>query len=160
MYTAVMIDKPSRQLLTWCMMNFIDLKEREFQLETPQKYKLPHHMTINMGEFDEILNNPEMGGKEAELEVDAFLYSHQHGVAAFRVSKAICIVDKFNEQPIKTINDGKSSKHITAAIFKGVKPFKANDLFKISKEKEESGSIVTIDLSHDPLFITGTIIEI
>ena len=126
-YTAVVLEKTSIQLLTYAMKAVTNLVQKGFILKA-HDYRLPHHMTINMGEFDLTLNHEGVLASDyAELQIDEIFWSESVGVAAFRVASKI----SYSDMPSKivTLNDKDSRAHITAAIKHGVKPFRSNDLF-------------------------------
>lgn len=87
-----------------------------YRMATPH-YSLPHHMTINMGDFDQSLNDKSVLGQEIEMYIDGFSYSNELGIAAARVVRTEPEINTINEQP-----------HITIAIQPHGKPFLSNKL--------------------------------
>lgn len=93
-----------------------------YVFQTVQGESLPHHMTINLGNFDERLNNKEILGATATLWVSHFLYNDKACAA---------VVDRaeVNGVPINTINDRTSGKHITMCLLPPARPVDSNTLF-------------------------------
>ena len=155
-YTAVILEKTSCQLLTWAMRATANLEGKGFGLKA-HDYHLPHHMTINLGEFDIALNHEKVLYCDfAELEIDSLFWSESVGAAAYRVCpKSAWTEDpKFVRHPIKTINDDKSHAHITVALRDGVKPVRSNDLFS-----EDPLEDLNLHKFNDPLIVRGSVRE-
>lgn len=117
MYTALTLDEQSRSILQSAFPCV-----GSFQSETQSGTPLPHHMTINMGMFDESLNPKHQIGNIYLIEVDGLLYDQR--IAAARVVKA---VDVIHGEPITTRN---RFPHITMglAIGQNVRPVESNVL--------------------------------
>lgn len=130
MYTAAVLVDGQRNLLQIALSELLDLEAEGFLFQTPKGDALPHHLTINMGEFDEVLNCRSMLGMPVELVVDGFWYDRDLGVCAARVSRATCCIVGDERQAdyyesVKTVNE---SPHITMCLKPGVKPFLSNKL--------------------------------
>jgi hypothetical protein len=131
MYTAAVLKSPS--ILIDRLQNLINLEEKGFVFQSSQG-PLPHHMTINLGSFDPELNDREILGKTAILEIDGIWWSEQLGVCAACVDKAMV-----GETPLLTINDKESCKHITICLKPPAKPVHSNRLFReMGKHKAEA----------------------
>lgn len=129
MYTGLIIDAQSKQLLTWAFKALIpDWENRGYLFRTQHNHPLPHHMTINMGKFDNTLNNKSILGSEGECLATELVIGTD--AVAFKVEAALAYCpDEDDLVEIVTMNDKKSHAHITAAIVAGAKPFQANYLF-------------------------------
>jgi len=123
MYTAVVLDEKSRKNLLNVFADEIRALQG-FQIKTAQGDSLVHHVTVNMGDFDESLNDKSLLGQEVVMNVVSFAKDER--VAAFGVeflrrnNKSV-----FGTPSINTINN---IPHITAAIKEGGKPFYSNKL--------------------------------
>lgn len=131
MYTAAVLEDGQRNLLQIALTEVApDIEDKGYLFETSRGDLLPHHMTINMGDFDQALNCISMGGMPVEVTIDGFWYDHKLGVVAARVADALCTIvgDErqcdYHEQ-VKTINE---HRHITMCLKPGVKPFTSNKL--------------------------------
>jgi hypothetical protein len=138
MYTAAVLDSESVDLLTTLMRNTLDLEKLGFELQTPQREPLPHHMTINLGRFDHRLNHPDILDERADIYIDSLWWSEEIGVCAARVTEALSH-DSFN-QPISTINS-KTSPHITICLKPPAKPVDSNKLFRNGQGRPEMKSV-------------------
>lgn len=126
MYTAVVLSPESVQLIleTFCD-EFRSLYG--FKLQTVNGDPLIHHVTVNMGNFDSILNDKSLLGKEIVMEITTF--AHDEKVAAFGVKTELSGNggSKFGTPSVYSTN---AIPHITVAInpTKGGKPFLSNKL--------------------------------
>lgn len=124
MYTAAVLHPISANLLRWIQRGILDLEQEGFVVQTQQGQLLPHHMTINLGKFDENLNEESLLGHEALLKVNQFVYNDVLGVCAAPVIEAVGyrLADP-PVIPIKTINE---HPHITVCIMPWAKPASSN----------------------------------
>jgi len=118
MYTAAVLRPDSALKLKQIMREKIDLENLGFECKTPQGEPLPHHMTLNLGLFDNTLNDPELLGSEIVLTVDSLWYCEMIGACAAKV---------IDSQSAKSIN---TQKHITICLKPPAKPFQSNKLFE------------------------------
>lgn len=137
MYACILLNQDDAEFLKTEFQNVIGTKFFNYRMETPH-YKLPHHMTINMGEFDESLNPIYHVGKPVDMYIDGFAYDNDLGVAAARVFMTDPNIVTINKQP-----------HITMALQKQGKPFFSNQLnwdnvIKISRSIVVSGIVTTL----------------
>jgi hypothetical protein len=130
-YTAAVLVDGQRQLLRTALAveAGLDVESLGYLYEW-RSGPLPHHMTINRGDFDEALNRRALLGMPAELVVDGFWYDHDLGVVAARVVQAHCRIAGDEGQadcrePIKTIT---AQPHITMCLKPGIEPFLSNKL--------------------------------
>lgn len=152
MYTAIVLDKQSCQLLTWAVKALLpDWETLNLKFKTQHDDPLPHHMTINLGELDESLNARVMLGKQAEI-LGKTLYIGTD-VAVFRVSKPKWFDGKSSWFKIKTMHDGSSKPHVTCALTPGNKPMISNLLFNGTQEPLDK------IILEDPLFLSGIVKE-
>lgn len=121
MYTAIVLDEPSRNSI---IQKFSAVLPHQFQFSNG----LPHHMTINLGNFSEALNSKEILGKQALLHCNELVYDVSMGVCALAVESALC-----DGQPVNCMN---RCPHITVALIPPAKPRFSNDLL----EKRPSSS--------------------
>jgi len=147
MYTAIVLDKQSCQLLTWATKALVP-NWTNFKFETQHQDPLPHHMTINLGEIDESLNPRTILCQPAEI-LGKSLYVGTD-VLVFRVSKPRWY-DGLVWHKLKTMNDKGSAPHITCALTAGNKPMISNFLFNGTQEPLEKIRL------EDPLFLSGII---
>lgn len=131
MYTAAVLEDGQRHLLQIALTEVApEIEDKGYLFETSKGDPIPHHMTINMGDFDQGLNCISMLGMPVEITIDGFWYDHALGVAAARVTDTLCTIvgddwqDDYHER-IKTINE---QPHITMCLKTGVKPFLSNKL--------------------------------
>lgn len=94
-----------------------------WQFKTAQGQPLPHHMTINMGEFDNNLNDPSILGREVLLTIDEIWSNEKLGVCAAPVIEAI------TDDGIKVFTMN-SVPHVTCCIKPGSKPKFSNQMFE------------------------------
>lgn len=125
MYTAVVLSSESIKLIleTFCD-EFRSL--HDFQLQTDNGDPLIHHVTVNMGNFDPILNDKSLLGEEIIMEIVSF--AHDKKVAAFGVKAELSgSGSKFGTPSIYSTN---TIPHVTVAINpkEGGKPFLSNKL--------------------------------
>ena len=109
-----------------------------FQLHTSQGEDLTHHVTVNMGDFDHVLNDQDLLGQEITMNVVSFAKDDR--VAAFGVEfEPTSNGSLFGLPIVKTIN---KIPHITVAIKpkEGGKPFHSNQL----KEWNQTYRIVEV----------------
>ena len=150
MYTAVLLDEISRNLLKEISGNFLEKTQYDSFVN---EIDLPHHMTINLGEFDKELNRPEILGMQAVLRCSKLLCGEK--VCCFEISEPEAyeirgsqIIDII---PINTVNDEKSSAHVTLGIRNGGKPKDSRDLFNNPD---------TVIYDFPPIKLLGTIVTL
>lgn len=122
MYIAAVLDFESARSLRKIVRESIGLDQRGFSFFTEKNETLPHHMTISFGKKE--WNPPNIIKSSAKLLVDSIWWSEEIGACAAKVAKA-----QSGNIPISTINDKKSSKHITICLRPFVKPMMSNQLF-------------------------------
>jgi hypothetical protein len=118
MYTAAVLSDFSKTALEMALLEFEDFTLSGFRFSTAQGGRLPHHMTINLGKFDESLNNITLLGAHVKLQVDRFYYNREIGVCAARVSSSSVY--------LTTINDEYNQRHITMCLKWPAKPYDSN----------------------------------
>jgi hypothetical protein len=145
MYTAVVLFPEEQQKLKQSFQSL--LEGMNFQFQTPNGDGLPHHMTINLGSFNNELNDPAIFHQTAKLTVSGIYFDNQLGVCAARVIKAVV-----GETEIFTINQ---QKHITMALKPGVKPFISNKIqWNSSPEFVISGGVSALIATHGVILHT------
>lgn len=127
MYTAAVLTPLSAQLLRWIMKGTEDLEKSGFLLETPQGDFIPHHMTINLGRFDETLNPKSILGNQAIVKVDKLVYNDVMGVCAANVQEALGF-QFLDSSPVVNIQCVNEYPHVTVCLKPGSKPVESNDL--------------------------------
>ncbi len=131
MYIAAVLDQASILILRGAVRDAIldaicvDIEAEGFKFETPAGGPLPHHMTINMGEFDETLNKRSILGKPVEIGVDYVFYDPVLGVCAVTVDE--CEAGEYPDS--NEVHSANARPHITVALKPGVKPKTSNELF-------------------------------
>jgi hypothetical protein len=132
MYTAVVLSEMSADLLKWIVRATADLEVSGFHFQTAQGTPLPHHMTVNLGGFDEKLNRPEMmqDFARAELEIAEIVYDHDLGVCAAPVLRAACRVVYGEEGGWEEIKTTNAVPHVTLCIKAGCKPVYSNKMLE------------------------------
>lgn len=157
-YTAAVLSPMSATLLKWTMRAItgeLELESR-FKFKTPQGESLPHHMTINLGKLDTKLNPEWILGQNVKLFVDQLRWSEGIGACAYRVRDAISVID---DHLITSINDGKSSKHITTCLMPDVKAVRSNDLFGDKAEIDLGNAIQYSNLYGEILELDAVVQE-
>jgi hypothetical protein len=140
MYTAAVLRPNSVLELLQALRETTDLESRGFVCLTPQGEPLPHHMTINLGTFDDSVNKPELLGKSAILYVDSIWYCDEIGACAAQVCKA------YSEgNPVNSINE---HKHITICLKPPAKPVYSNKIFDSGKSVKLSKNLVLVALCN------------
>jgi hypothetical protein len=111
-YTAVVLDEKSRSLLLETFVTEIASLEDDFQFKTERNEPLIHHVTVNLGCFDPILNE-NLLGQEITMEVISFAYDSK--VAAFGIKTELSGYggSKFGSPSVYSVNQ---IPHITVAI--------------------------------------------
>lgn len=122
MYTAAVLLHDEADKLRQIAEDILSLKSLGYDYVTKNGQYLPHHMTVNLGEFDENLNLIETMGKVVDLFVGGFAYDHEMGICAAKVEKAFC---HFTHSEVVSAN---KQRHITMAIKKNAKPYLSNML--------------------------------
>jgi len=118
-YTAAVLIDGQDSLLRNSLLSLKDFVTEGFVFHTPN-YSLPHHLTINMGNFDASLNCISLFESIVDIVVDGFWYCLELGISAARVINCTS-----KEKFVKTINQ---NPHITMCLRSGVKPFLSNKL--------------------------------
>lgn len=140
MYTAAVLTLESIEILKNLASR---LGLEDFVYQTPQGDALPHHMTINLGKFDESLNDPLLLGQEVEITIDSIWHCKTIGACAAKVSKTNCCGSE--------IKSSNTNKHITICLKPPAKPVHSNKLFS-------EGSKVFI--INEPLVLKAILQEI
>lgn len=132
MYTCVVLSEMSADLLKWIVRAVTDLEEAGFRFHTDQDKPLPHHMTINLGGFNEKLNHPAMlqDFAKAEIYVSEIVYDHDLGVCAAPVVRATCRVVYGEEGGWEEIKTTNAVPHVTLCIKAGCKPVYSNKMLE------------------------------
>jgi len=91
-----------------------------------------------------------------KLKVDQLRWSEEIGACAFRVVTAVSVVD---DHLIVSMNDRKSSKHITTCLKPGVKAYKSNDLFGPGAENDLGSSIQYSNL-YDEILELDAVVQV
>jgi hypothetical protein len=123
MYTAVVLEENSREHLTSLVNHHIDVSGIGFLFKTESGMQLPHHMTLNMGDFDSELNDAAHLNQIIAMNVYSLAYDESLGACAASVVQAFTLQSGHN---IKSKN---RHKHITCCLKPGTKPVSSNDLF-------------------------------
>lgn len=133
-YTAAVLNENSGHLLRWLAKGLTSLEDDGFLFQTPQGNPLPHHMTVNLGAFDESLNEKRLLGCFVELHVKRLCFNYTIGACAAPVEKSRVEIDG-EWFDLKTFND---HPHITTCLKPGVGAKFSNDLLAIPKPHTES----------------------
>jgi len=145
-YTALYLDKKSRDIMQNMAINFLNKNDISFTPDEVERFS--HHMTINMGFLK--FNDISIGDKFS-LIITGIGYDDELGVLAFSVK-----------------NDCPSSnkvKHITAYVRRGSKPFFSNKIKKwtrLSRKVELNGEVAIFKAGSDkptPLYIDNNRLE-
>lgn len=120
MYTAAILADSSSKLLHSKFIEKIDPDPLGFIFETKFGQRLPHHMTINLGPFNDSINSPEVFGSSARLWVDHFLYNENICCAVVKKAETLSGIPIFcaNKNP-----------HITVCLRPPTRPVESNKLF-------------------------------
>lgn len=120
MYTAAVLTPQSSDLLQSKFEEKINPKLLGFIFETKYGQKLPHHVTINLGTFDESLNALDILRSPIKIWTHKFLYNEN-----------ICcaVVDKIETKSGVSINCRNEFPHITTCLRPPTRPFESNELF-------------------------------
>jgi len=127
MYTAVVLTETSRARIKHTFSSHFSLLEQlGFQMKNAQGDDLLHHVTVNLGNFDMTLNDPELIGKEITFKLISL--GEDEKVVALGVE---CEVFKeraiFGNPKVLSFN---TKPHVTAMInpSKGGKPVMSNGI--------------------------------
>lgn len=115
MYTAAVLTEVSANLLRYMVMFHVKLHEQGFHFRT-ESSELPHHMTINLGPFDDALNDIEINGCPVIISIDTIVYNKKIGVCAATVCDSVAKWDRTK------INSANKNPHITCCVKNGCKP--------------------------------------
>lgn len=134
LYTAAVLNENSGHLLRWLTKALTTLEQDGFLFQTPQGSPLPHHMTVNLGAFDDSLNERKMLGCFVELHVDRVCFNHTIGACAAPVVKSqIEVNGEWLE--LKSINE---YPHITTCLKPGVGAKFSNQMLSIPEPHTET----------------------
>ena len=114
MYTAAILTEESAALLKQSVLEKIGTSLDGFHFQTLAGVPLPHHMTINLGSFDEHLNDPSILNNSVKLFARGFLWSEEIGACAALVT---------SDPQIRSSNE---FTHITVCIRPPAKPADSN----------------------------------
>ena len=76
MYTAAVLTEESATQLKQAVLDRISQSLEGFEFQTLAGVPLPHHMTINLGSFDEELNDPSILGTTVDRKSTRLNSSH------------------------------------------------------------------------------------
>ena len=127
-YTAAVLNENSAHLLRWLTKALTDLENEGYVFKTTQGEPLPHHMTLNLGTFDESLNKRNVLGGFAELHIDRISFNHNIGICAAPVNKARVETTAFTSSEWVDLNSMNDHPHITTCVKPGVSPKFSNDM--------------------------------
>jgi len=151
-YTAAVLDKNSQLVLKEVLAENLDFESNGYVFRS-KTGDLPHHMTINLGQFDSKLNPPEFRGCQSILRVSRFLYDDDVCCAEVDTAVAIDInseglIDSVCD--IYTINDERSRPHITMCLRPPARPVQSNLLFA----QESNPAIIELE---EPIVLVASI---
>lgn len=124
MYTAAVLRDTSAHLLRWITKALTTLEGDGFAFRTPQSESIPHHMTVNLGTFDDRINPNVPLGSYVEIRLSKLVFNYTLGVCAAPVTARVEIAEG-EWTKLHTIND---HPHITIALKPGVPARMSNDL--------------------------------
>lgn len=136
MYCAAVLTEEAQNQLREAERTQIGLESLGFIYQIA--YPLPHHMTINLGEFDSNLNSLEILDQCAELRINQLVINHTFGICAAPVISAQAKVSGQKWIDIHSMND---HPHITCCLKPGVKPMVSNQLLETKHGDTEFWSI-------------------
>lgn len=145
MYTAAVLDEPSVEQLRQEVLGLH--LTGGFRFRTERGSPLPHHVTINLGDFDSKLNPRDVLGKTCEVIVDAIHFDLSVGICAARV------IELKTQHSVK-IQTSNKHPHITCCLLPPNKPVLSNKLFT-----GEWKSTTIVELSKR-LQLKATIMEV
>ena len=148
MFTAIVLNQKCRDVL---------LKAFHSRHHVPSGWVTKaHHVTVNMGPWDEELNPKELMGGRVSFSVETLMYAKEHGVIAYKLRGKPINYDKNIR-----INIKNKHPHITMFHLPDVKPVKSNHLLDQAArlDKREAGR--KYGLKWDQGFhLTGNIVEV
>lgn len=118
MYTAAVLTEESVQLLHSKLLEKIEPEPLGFIFETKAGQKLPHHMTISMG--DSVLNSPKIFDESIQIYVHKFLYNE---------NVCCAVVDRAETETGYLVNCSNENPHITMCLRPPTRPVESNNLF-------------------------------
>lgn len=127
MYTAIVLSEESRLDLLKVFEAEIQALGKDFQLQTTNGDPLIHHVTLNMGGLDVVMNDKSLLGKEITMEVVSFASDYRVAAFGIKIDASGYGGSKFGKPSVYSTNQ---IPHITIAINpkEGGKPFHSNDL--------------------------------
>lgn len=155
-YTAAVLRPTSALLLKWIARAVLKLEPDGFLFETPQGEPLPHHMTLNLGAFDDKVNPPFLLGKRVLLSIRELHYNHTLGVCAAPVVDAVT-EDSFGDDfkwgamPVAVASKNKCP-HITVCL-------KPHSAAKFSNKLLEEPGPHNICVALDQTYTLEAVIE-
>lgn len=145
MYIAAVLEIGCQAKLRDAFLSKISLENYEF---ISASGPLPHHMTINMGEFDETLNPISILEEQVEMMVQGFYFDHLLNVCAAKVTSAKLV------SSAEKVNIKNAQPHITLAIRPPGKPFNSNKInWNMTEITNERGHIPT-----DKIIVFGKVL--
>lgn len=123
MFAAVVLTHDSQKMLKEIAQTCLGNDANLFVFITANGMHLPHHMTLNMGDFNTSINDQSILGQTVVMRFRHFAHNLKLGVAAVAIEEAKV---KSSGSEVKSTN---AKMHITCCIMPGSKPFKSNDLF-------------------------------
>jgi hypothetical protein len=127
MYTAIVLENISADLLRWIVRGTLKLEENGWKFETAQGNPLPHHMTLNMGDFNSGINHVGMLNCAAEMWFEELVFDTDLGVCAVPIPLALMIE---GPQLAETVKSSNEFPHITICIKPGSKPVQSNKMLE------------------------------
>lgn len=151
MYTAAVLKEVSVDLLKSVVRNTTDLEQTGFVFKTTNESPLPHHMTINLGDFSPSLNDRSILWKPAELQFNQIVFDKVLGICAAPIIRAKSLDKNGNiGLEVRTCN---KRPHVTCCLIPGTKPKMSNDMLEIPTPET-----VIIDL--DQVYILDAVVQV
>lgn len=132
MYTAAVLTDNSADLLRLLTEKLLNPEADGFRFETPQGEPLPHHMTINLGQFDGALNDRSLLGRPAQVDIEVIGINRTMGVCAAVVTGARALTESphVNSPYWVELKSKNKKPHVTICLMPGVKAKTSNDMLE------------------------------
>jgi NADH:ubiquinone oxidoreductase subunit len=134
MYTAIVLTEQCRDVL---------LKSFRNKHHVPSDWVTKaHHVTVNMGPWDEELNPKELMGSRVGFHLGNLMHAKEHGVIAYKLDgrpqvQNNSLGEYIREKNIR-INIKNKHPHLTMFHAPDVKPVKSNHLLEQAARGEEA----------------------